>query len=89
MSGLVSLTNPPQTPSVPVFIPGDPTRRNGHSSSSNNANKTSSPSNSRTQLGKKTPEKVPTTESLLENPELDPFMLKLARDAIARDVMRF
>ncbi len=75
MPGLVSLPTPPQTPSLPVFIPA----RNGHSS----ANKTPSPSNSRTRPGKKTTEKVPTTDSSLDNPDLGPFMLKLARDAMA------
>lgn len=78
MPGLVSVQQtPPQTPPVPVFIPGDPTRVNGGS------NKSPSPSNSRARPGKKTPEKVPTTDSSLENPDLGPFLLKLARGAMA------
>ncbi|KAK4578059.1 hypothetical protein RGQ29_028261 [Quercus rubra] len=78
MPGLVSVQQtPPQTPSVPIFIPGDPTRINGCS------NKSPSPSNSRTRPGKKTPEKVPITDSSLEKRDLGPFLLKLARDTMA------
>jgi tetratricopeptide (TPR) repeat protein len=83
MPGFVSVQNPPQTPPLPVFIPEDPTRRNEHSNGGN-ANKTPSgrsPSNSRVP-SKKAPEKAPTDQSSLENPDLGPFLLKVARDTM-------
>ena len=84
MPGFVSVQNPPQTPPLPVFIPEDPTRRNEYSNGiGGKANKTPSPSNSRALSGKNAPEKVPTNESSLENPDLGPFLLKVARDTMA------
>lgn len=82
MPGFVSVQNPPKTPPLPVFIPEAPTRSVEYSYGGN-ANKTPSPSNSRAPYGKKAPEKVPTNESSLENPDLGPFLLKVARDTMA------
>lgn len=80
MPGLVSVQIPSQSPLLTVSVPEDPTRMNG---STSNATKSPSPSTSRTRVGKKNPEKTPINDSSLENPDLGPFLLKLARDAIA------
>ncbi|KAG6730351.1 hypothetical protein I3843_01G073400 [Carya illinoinensis] len=68
MPGLVSVPTPPQTPSLPY-------------GSNANTIKTPSPFNSRTRQGK-TPEKTPTHDSSFENPDLGPFLLKVARDTM-------
>ncbi|KAG2725588.1 hypothetical protein I3760_01G072700 [Carya illinoinensis] len=68
MPGLVSVPTAPQTPSLPY-------------GSNANTIKTPSPFNSRTRQGK-TPEKTPTHDSSFENPDLGPFLLKVARDTM-------
>ncbi|PQQ16116.1 protein KINESIN LIGHT CHAIN-RELATED 1 [Prunus yedoensis var. nudiflora] len=59
-------------PSQTIFVP-DPTRKIEHF----NGTKTPSPSTSRTKASRKT---QPVDETSLDNPDLGPFLLKLARD---------
>ncbi|PQQ21680.1 protein KINESIN LIGHT CHAIN-RELATED 1 [Prunus yedoensis var. nudiflora] len=59
-------------PSQTIFVP-DPTFKIEHS----NGTKTPSPSTSRTKASRKT---QPVDETSLDNPDLGPFLLKLARD---------
>ncbi|CAB4300675.1 unnamed protein product [Prunus armeniaca] len=68
MPGLAS----PKTPSQTIFVP-DPTRKIQHF----NGTKTPSPSTSRPKASRKT---QPVDETSLDNPDLGPFLLKLARD---------
>ncbi|VVA27416.1 PREDICTED: KINESIN LIGHT [Prunus dulcis] len=62
----------PKTPSQTIFVP-DPTPKIQHF----NCTKTPSPSTSRTKASRKT---QPVDETSLDNPDLGPFLLKLARD---------
>ncbi|XP_068331070.1 protein KINESIN LIGHT CHAIN-RELATED 1-like [Pyrus communis] len=65
-------------PSPPIFVP-DPTHRTEHS----NGTKTPSLTTTRTRPAiKRAPEKLPIDETSLDNPDLGPFLLKLARDTI-------
>ncbi|XP_009334358.2 protein KINESIN LIGHT CHAIN-RELATED 1-like [Pyrus x bretschneideri] len=65
-------------PSPPIFVP-EPTHRTEHS----NGTKTPSLTTARTRPAiKRAPEKLPIDETSLDNPDLGPFLLKLARDTI-------
>ncbi|MBA0704362.1 hypothetical protein Golax_016624 [Gossypium laxum] len=78
MPGLFSVKTPPNATPLRVLI----------AATENGAGRTRrppspSPSVSRTKPTKKTPDKSGIDESSLENPDLGPFLLKLARDTIA------
>ncbi|TQD91392.1 hypothetical protein C1H46_023012 [Malus baccata] len=79
MPGLVSPKNSPLgAPSPPIFVP-DPTHRTEHS----NGTKTPSLTTTRTRPAiKGALEKLLIDETSLDNPDLGPFLLKLARDTI-------
>ncbi|XP_050155426.1 protein KINESIN LIGHT CHAIN-RELATED 1-like isoform X2 [Malus sylvestris] len=79
MPGLVSPKNSPLgAPSPPIFVP-DPTHRTEHS----NGTKTPSLTTTRTRAAiKGALEKLLIDETSLDNPDLGPFLLKLARDTI-------
>lgn len=90
MPGLVSVKTPPEAQPLRISVPNTPTQR----SETNNVNsktpsplpkKPPSPSPSRSSK-KKTPETPPNpvlSDASLDNPDLGPFLLKLARDTIA------
>ncbi|XP_042504139.1 protein KINESIN LIGHT CHAIN-RELATED 1-like [Macadamia integrifolia] len=97
MPGLVSVKTPPEAPPLQILVPaGDQQIRNHEEESETRSPKirspmpkrTPSPSTSRAKPSpggssgkKKTPPKI--DESSLDNPDLGPFLLKLARDTIA------
>ncbi|XP_023553061.1 protein KINESIN LIGHT CHAIN-RELATED 1-like [Cucurbita pepo subsp. pepo] len=88
MPGLVSVKTLPDTPPLRISVPDTPPVSN-HRTPSPLTNKQPSPSSSRSTNGKKKlqPES-PTAaqsppDSSLDNPDLGPFLLKLARDTIA------
>ncbi|KAF8413362.1 hypothetical protein HHK36_001343 [Tetracentron sinense] len=99
MPGLVSVKTPPQTPPLRILVPQDDHQIQNHGEESETRipktrspvpKRTPSPSTSRIKpspdrnSGKKTtPEKPNIDESSLDNPDLGPFLLKLARDTIA------
>ncbi|GAA0138832.1 microtubule binding motor protein [Lithospermum erythrorhizon] len=76
MPGIVSVKSPPDAPPLRITVSGEtPTQR-----------RPSSPSPSTSRIKKPTkpsPEKTQLDESALSNPDLGPFLLKLARDTIA------
>ncbi|XP_022985434.1 protein KINESIN LIGHT CHAIN-RELATED 1-like [Cucurbita maxima] len=88
MPGLVSVKTPPDTPPLRISVPDTPPVSN-HRTPSPLTNKQPSPSSSRSTNGKKKlqPESPTATQcppdSSLDNPDLGPFLLKLARDTIA------
>ncbi|KAG7015124.1 Protein KINESIN LIGHT CHAIN-RELATED 1 [Cucurbita argyrosperma subsp. argyrosperma] len=88
MPGFVSVKTPPDTPSLRISVPDTPPVSN-HRTPSPLTNKQPSPSSSRSTNGKKKlqPESPTATQcppdSSLDNPDLGPFLLKLARDTIA------
>ncbi|KAF4400985.1 hypothetical protein G4B88_013826 [Cannabis sativa] len=83
MPGLIS-SNP-----SPIFISGtpDPTKKTESLNGTNGYLKSASPSSNqlrtRPTTRKTTSEKLPVDESSLDNPDLGPFLLKLARDTIS------
>ncbi|OMO64264.1 Tetratricopeptide-like helical [Corchorus capsularis] len=79
MPGLVSVKTPPNATPMRILITGT---ENGSGSSSK---RTPSPSPSvlRPKLSRRTPDKTQNDESSLDNPDLGPFLLKLARDTIS------
>ncbi|KAF8379743.1 hypothetical protein HHK36_029191 [Tetracentron sinense] len=99
MPGLVSVKTPPDAPSLRILVPADEPQIQNHAEESENRNpksrspvpkRTPSPSTSRIKPSpdrnsgrNKTPEKPKVDESSLDNPDLGPFLLKLARDTIA------
>ncbi|XP_022931453.1 protein KINESIN LIGHT CHAIN-RELATED 1-like [Cucurbita moschata] len=88
MPGFVSVKTPPDTPPLRISVPDTPPVSN-HRTPSPLTNKQPSPSFSRSTNGKKKlqPESPTATQcppdSSLDNPDLGPFLLKLARDTIA------
>lgn len=88
MPGLVSVKTPPDTPPLRISVPDTPPVSN-HRTPSPLTNKQPSPSSSRSTNGKKKLQlESPTAtqcppDSSLDNPDLGPFLLKLARDTIA------
>ncbi|KAK1269640.1 hypothetical protein QJS04_geneDACA008327 [Acorus gramineus] len=93
MPGLVSLKTPPDAPPLRLVVPdgggsvGDSRiqAREDAKIRSPATKKTPSPSSSRTKPSPRrtTPPPPPTDESALDNPDLGPFLLKLARDTMA------
>ncbi|KAK1326970.1 hypothetical protein QJS10_CPA01g02005 [Acorus calamus] len=93
MPGLVSLKTPPDAPPLRLAVPdgggsvGDSRiqAREDAKIRSPATKKTPSPSSSRTKPSPRrtTPPPPPTDESALDNPDLGPFLLKLARDTMA------
>ncbi|KAK1302643.1 hypothetical protein QJS10_CPB12g00959 [Acorus calamus] len=93
MPGLVSLNTPPDAPPLRLVVPdgggsvGDSRIqvREDAKIRSPATKKTPSPSSSRTKPSPRrtTPPPPPTDESALDNPDLGPFLLKLARDTMA------
>ncbi|GAV68686.1 TPR_7 domain-containing protein/TPR_12 domain-containing protein [Cephalotus follicularis] len=90
MPGLVSLKTPPQAPPLRISTPEiHPQTRPDPPRTPNNSKKPPSPSPSRSKPSparstKKPPPDSPTIpDSSLDNPDLGPFLLKLARDTIA------
>lgn len=83
MAGLVSLkTSPLRTPAPSINVP-DQVHKMEHSNGSNGFTKTPSPSGSRGRPARKTtPEKQLIDETSLDNPDLGPFLLKLARETV-------
>ncbi|KAL5540045.1 hypothetical protein UlMin_042818 [Ulmus minor] len=85
MPGLIS-ANPsqPATPS-PIFVPGSreatPKSESFHGTSGHS--KSPSPFNQRTGAARKMREKLLLDETSLDNPDLGPFLLKLARETFA------
>ncbi|KAL5792210.1 hypothetical protein ACOSP7_000804 [Xanthoceras sorbifolium] len=89
MPGLVSVKTPPKQSPLHILVPET---QNG-TTITNTYNKTPSPltkrvpspspSNSRVKPTKGTPEMVTIDESSLDNPDLGPFLLKMARDTIS------
>ncbi|PON42359.1 N-terminal acetyltransferase A, auxiliary subunit [Parasponia andersonii] len=80
MPGLIS-SNP-----SPIFLPGsqDQAQKSESLNGTNGYVKSASPSNHRTRPTKTTgPERIPFEDSSLDNPDLGPFLLKLARDTIS------
>ncbi|KAK4848654.1 hypothetical protein QYF36_015661 [Acer negundo] len=90
MPALFSVKTPPKTSPLRIFVPET---QNGTTTTNNYNNKTPSPltkrvqspspSNSRVKPTKGTPEKVTIDESSLDNPDLGPFLLRMARDTIS------
>ncbi|KAF8380000.1 hypothetical protein HHK36_027469 [Tetracentron sinense] len=99
MPGIVSVKTPPDVPPLRILVSEDDHHIQNHEEESETKNsknrspipkKTPSPSTSRAKPSpdsnsakKKTPEKLKIDESSLDNPDLGPFLLKLARDTIA------
>ncbi|XP_068644983.1 protein KINESIN LIGHT CHAIN-RELATED 1-like [Aristolochia californica] len=92
MPGLVSLKTPPDTPPLQIQIPNQESSSDAQNPKSRSPipKKTPSPSTSRAKPSpdrssgkKKTPEKAKLDDAALDNPDLGPFLLKLARDTIA------
>ncbi|KAJ8538624.1 hypothetical protein K7X08_029920 [Anisodus acutangulus] len=97
MPGLVSIKTPPEAPPLRISVPDDNNHNQTGSGSGRSEQvnpKTNSPAPRRPpspspsayrSSGKKKspPEKVVIDESSLDNPDLGPFLLKLARDTIA------
>ncbi|XWS46255.1 hypothetical protein CRYUN_Cryun14cG0048900 [Craigia yunnanensis] len=77
MPGLVSVKTPPTATPLRILVAG--TENGGGSKRTPSP----SPSFSRSKPTKRTPDKTHIDESSLDNPDLGPFLLKLARDAIA------
>ncbi|KAL3834915.1 hypothetical protein ACJIZ3_009651 [Penstemon smallii] len=93
MPGLVSVKTPPDAPPLQITLPNDPQTpiRPDSTRSATRRPPSPSPSTSRAKpspdrsSGKKksSPEKPLLDETSLDNPDLGPFLLKLARDTIA------
>ncbi|XP_043720355.1 protein KINESIN LIGHT CHAIN-RELATED 1-like [Telopea speciosissima] len=99
MPGLVSVKTPPDAPPLQILVPAGDQQVQNHDEESETRSpkirspmpkRTPSPSTSRAKPSpggssgkKKTPEKPKIDESSLDNPDLGPFLLKLARDTIA------
>ncbi|XP_021280610.1 protein KINESIN LIGHT CHAIN-RELATED 1-like [Herrania umbratica] len=77
MPGLVSVKTPPNATSLRTLLAG--TENGGGSKRAPSP----SPSVSRSKPTKRTPDKTHIDESSLDNPDLGPFLLKLARDTVA------
>ncbi|XP_044494248.1 protein KINESIN LIGHT CHAIN-RELATED 1-like isoform X2 [Mangifera indica] len=86
MPDLVSVKTPPVMPSLNILLAET---RNGTTDNHRTPSPvikrapSPSPSNSRVKSTTKTTEKVSIDESSLDNPDLGPFLLKLARDTIS------
>ncbi|KAK6918161.1 MalT-like TPR region [Dillenia turbinata] len=83
MPGLVSVKTPPETPPLQVIIPEatTPTQiQNGKTTSFSSIRRLSSPSPSTSRSSLK--KKIVNESSSLDNPDLGPFLLKMARDTI-------
>ncbi|KAL1161772.1 hypothetical protein V6Z11_A07G158200 [Gossypium hirsutum] len=78
MPGLFSVKTPPNATPLRVLIAATENGAGG-----TRRPPSPSPSVSRTKPTKKTPDKSGIDEYSLENPDLGPFLLKLARDTIA------
>ncbi|KAF7844018.1 protein KINESIN LIGHT CHAIN-RELATED 1-like [Senna tora] len=74
MPSLVALETPPKTPPFGASVT---------EYSNGGEHRTPSPSPLVKRASRKTPEKLTADESSLDNPDLGPFLLKLARDTIA------
>ncbi|KAK4349705.1 hypothetical protein RND71_032460 [Anisodus tanguticus] len=97
MPGLVSIKTPPEAPPLRISVPDDNNHNQTGSGSGKSEQvnpKTNSPATRRppspspsayrsSAKKKSPPEKVVMDESSLDNPDLGPFLLKLARDTIA------
>lgn len=89
MPGLVSIKTPPDASPLTISVPetGSVSESRNSKFTSPTPKKTPSPSTSRCRPSpdrkKKPPESPVLDESSLDNPDLGPFLLKLARDAIA------
>ncbi|KAK7318074.1 hypothetical protein RJT34_02772 [Clitoria ternatea] len=87
MPGLVSVKTPPDAQPLRISVPNTPTQRSEPANIKTPSplpKKPPSPSPSRSK--KKTPETPPNpvlSDASLDNPDLGPFLLKLARDTIA------
>ncbi|XP_022770607.1 protein KINESIN LIGHT CHAIN-RELATED 1-like [Durio zibethinus] len=77
MPGLVSVKTPPSATPLRILVAGTENGRGSKRTPS------PSPSVSRSRPTKRTPDKTHFDESSLDNPDLGPFLLKLARDTIA------
>ncbi|KAK6260522.1 MalT-like TPR region - like 1 [Theobroma cacao] len=77
MPGLLSVKTPPNATPLSILLAG---KENGGGSK---RTPSPSPSVSRSKPTKRTPDKTHIDESSLDNPDLGPFLLKLARDTIA------
>ncbi|XP_073130031.1 protein KINESIN LIGHT CHAIN-RELATED 1 [Henckelia pumila] len=90
MPGLVTVKTPPDAPPLRITVPNDPETpiQPGSTRSASRRPPSPSPSTSRAKPSpdrkkKSPPEKAFLDESSLDNPDLGPFLLKLARDTIA------
>ncbi len=93
MPGLVSVKTPPDAPQLRISVPDTPTQTQPQRSESVISNskpasplprRPPSPSPSRSKFSpRKPPPDNPHSDSALDNPDLGPFLLKLARDTIA------
>ncbi|XP_034709958.1 protein KINESIN LIGHT CHAIN-RELATED 1 [Vitis riparia] len=89
MPGLVSVKTPPDASPLTISVTeaGSVSESRNSKFASSTPKKTPSPSTSRSRPSpdrkKKPPESPVLEESSLDNPDLGPFLLKLARDAIA------
>lgn len=89
MPGLVSVKTPPDASPLTISVTeaGSVSESRNAKFASSTPKKTPSPSTSRSRPSpdrkKKPPESPVLDESSLDNPDLGPFLLKLARDAIA------
>ncbi|XP_075494628.1 protein KINESIN LIGHT CHAIN-RELATED 1 [Primulina tabacum] len=90
MPGLVTVKTPPDAPLLRITVPNDPETpiQPGSTRSASRRPPSPSPSTSRAKPSpdrkkKSPPEKAFLDESSLDNPDLGPFLLKLARDTIA------
>ncbi|KAK9280099.1 hypothetical protein L1049_013784 [Liquidambar formosana] len=86
MPGLVSLNTPTDAPPLEILVPENPHHRTQTHDTISRRTPSPSPPISRAKPSpdrkKKTPEKIKLDESALDNPDLGPFLLKLARDTI-------
>ncbi|XP_073020379.1 protein KINESIN LIGHT CHAIN-RELATED 1-like [Primulina eburnea] len=90
MPGLVTVKTPPDAPPLRIMVPNDPETpvQPGSTRSASRRPPSPSPSTSRAKPSpdrkkKSPPEKNFLDEASLDNPDLGPFLLKLARDTIA------
>lgn len=86
MPGLVSLNTPTDAPPLEILVPENTHHRTQTHDTISRRTPSPSPPISRAKPSpdrkKKTPEKIKLDESALDNPDLGPFLLKLARDTI-------
>ncbi|KZV40926.1 nephrocystin-3-like [Dorcoceras hygrometricum] len=90
MPGLVTVKTPPDAPPLRITVPNEPETpiQPGSTRSASRRPPSPSPSTSRAKPSpdrkkKSPPEKAFLDEASLDNPDLGPFLLKLARDTIA------